>query len=114
MVSILNYQIFYKFLGPHHRTPFLSIMIFCLLSIGAPAWGDEICKTLVLTKCIDCHFETRICQKIQKNKGKRSWKRTIKSMVRHGTKLNKEEQKVLVQCFVTRDTSILSLCGMDK
>lgn len=51
---------------------------------------------------------------MQKKKGKSSWKRTIKSMVRHGAKLDKEKQKKLVQCFVSRDSTVLTLCKLDK
>ncbi|MCF6187233.1 MAG: hypothetical protein L3J49_07135 [Desulfobulbaceae bacterium] len=51
---------------------------------------------------------------MKKKKGKSSWKRTIKSMIRHGTELSKDEQKTLVQCFTSRDGAILSLCGLDK
>jgi hypothetical protein len=35
-------------------------------------------------------------------------------MVRHGAKINREQQQVLVQCFAGRNTSILSLCDMEK
>jgi endonuclease III len=89
-------------------------MISCLFIAGSHSPSRAGCIELVQAKCITCHFETRVCQKLQKNKGKRSWKRTIKSMVRHGTKLSKAEQKELVQCFVTRDPKILSLCKMNK
>jgi len=72
------------------------------------------CKALMENRCLDCHFETRICRKITKNKGTRSWKRTIKSMIRHGAEVNDEEQKTLISCFVNKDKAILSFCGMDK
>lgn len=94
--------------------PFIAAIAFFLLAFTTPSLADESCGPLVQNKCLDCHFETRICQKLRKKKGKSSWKRTIKAMVRHGTKLSKGEQKTLVQCFASRDSSILSLCGMDK
>ncbi len=72
------------------------------------------CKSLMENKCLDCHFETRICRKIKKNKGTRSWKRTIKSMIRHGADVNSDEQKALISCFVDKDKAILSFCGVDK
>lgn len=92
----------------------LCIMVFCLVLGGSHSQGQASCIELVQTKCIDCHFETRICQKLKKKKGKSSWKRTIKSMVRHGTKLSKAEHKELVQCFVKRDSKVLSFCGINK
>ena len=93
---------------------FLAAMASFLFSFTTPSLADESCGSLVQNKCMDCHFETRTCQKLRKKKGKSSWKRTIKSMVRHGAKLSKGEQKTLVQCFTSRDASVLSICGLDK
>jgi hypothetical protein len=101
-----------------HCFPVVAILSSCIvyaLFISSPvASANESCDSLMKSRCLSCHFETRICQKLKKNKGKRSWKRTIKSMVRHGAELTNEEQKILVQCFAKKDTEILSLCGMDK
>ncbi len=85
-----------------------------LLVVAEPSRAEETCESLVNGKCLSCHFETRICQKMKKKKGKRSWKRTIKGMVRHGTELSREQQKTLVQCFSGRDAAVLALCGLDK
>jgi len=90
-----------------------AFFIFLLFPLSSAVAGtDNGCKSLMENTCLECHFETRICQKIQKNKGKRSWKRTIKSMVRHGAELNAGEQSTLVKCFVDRDPEILSFCGI--
>lgn len=88
-----------------------SLFLLFLISpaIAAPA---NSCKYLMENRCLECHFETRICQKIAKNKGKRSWKRTIKSMIRHGAELTAAEQTTLIGCFVDQDPEILSFCGM--
>lgn len=75
----------------------------------APACGE-----LVKNECTTCHFETRICQKVKKRKGKGSWKRTITSMVRHGADIGKEEQKRLLNCLSKPDSEVLELCGMKK
>jgi len=80
----------------------------------AIAEATASCKSLMENKCLACHFETRICRKIKKNKGTRSWKRTIKSMIRHGAEVHGDEQKTLISCFVDMDKDILSFCGMDK
>ncbi len=94
--------------------PFYLLGGFFLLVLISPAIAAPAnsCKYLMENKCLDCHFETRICQKIAKNKGKRSWKRTIKSMIRHGAELTPDEQTTLVGCFIDRDPEILSFCGM--
>ena len=75
----------------------------------APACGE-----LVKSKCIKCHHETRICQKVRKGKGKGSWKTTIKSMIRHGAVVNKDEKKQLVTCLSTPDSEVLELCGIKE
>ena len=95
-------------------TTILAFIVFLLLAFSLPAVAEDSCAPLVKNKCLSCHFETRICQKMKKKKGKSSWKRTIKSMIRHGAKLSKKEQKVLVQCFTSRNDAVLSLCGLDK
>lgn len=89
----------------------LSAGQLCFISASQ---ANDSCRDLAQKKCVTCHFETRICQKIQKNKGKVSWKRTIKSMIRHGAQLNAKEQKILITCFSGPDSSILSFCRMDK
>ena len=90
---------------------FIASILFVPISV---AGAEQSCGTLMEGRCLSCHFETRICQKLRKNKGRRSWKRTIKSMVRHGAELTVDEQKHLAQCFAEKDAEILSLCGMDK
>ena len=72
------------------------------------------CAELVKSKCLSCHLETRICQKVKKRKGKSSWKRTIKSMVRHGADLSKSEQKRIVTCLRKPSSEVLDFCGMKK
>jgi len=93
--------------------PLIAAMAL-LFVLAEPCRAEETCELLVKNKCLSCHFETRICQKMKKKKGKSSWKRTMRSMVRHGAELSKGEQKTLVQCFTSRDAAVLSLCGLDK
>ncbi len=93
---------------------FFSWMFYVLFISFSVAGADESCGSLMQDRCLSCHFETRICQKLQKNKGKRSWKRTVKSMIRHGAELTSDEQKALVLCFANKDAEILSLCSMEN
>jgi hypothetical protein len=89
-------------------------MFYILFISFSVAGAVESCGSLMQSRCLSCHFETRICQKLRKNKGKRSWKRTVKSMVRHGAELTSDEQKTLVLCFAEKEAGILSLCNMDN
>ncbi len=93
---------------------FIGGLFYFSPTSSALAEAATSCKSLMENKCLVCHLETRICRKITKNKGTRSWKRSIKSMIRHGAEINSDEQKTLISCFVNKDREILSFCGMDK
>ena len=102
MVQILSYIRRYAVCA-------LLIGAFLLVQTMVPVRA-ETCGDLVRAKCIRCHFETRICNKLKKKKGKSSWKRTIKSMMRHGTELSRTQQKALITCLAGRDASLDALC----
>jgi hypothetical protein len=92
--------------------PFFLLQIFFV--VPSSAASAPTCTELVKSKCLSCHLETRICQKVKKRKGKSSWKTTIKSMVRHGADLNKSEQKRIVSCLKKPSSEVLDFCGMKK
>ena len=92
--------------------PFFLLQIFFVVPLSAAS--VPTCAELVKSKCLACHLETRICQKIKKRRGKSSWKSTIKSMVRHGAKLSKPEQKQIANCLRKPDSEVLEFCGMKK
>ncbi len=93
-------------------TQLLLPTLFLILStpLAASAASGTSCVERVKSKCLECHHETRICQKINKDKGKGSWKRTLKSMIRNGAKVSKADQKLLVDCLRTPDAEIRELC----
>ena len=59
---------------------------------------ENSCESLLVGKCSDCHYLTRVCQKLGK-KSKGDWRRSIKRMVRKGLVLSKAERKLLVECL---------------
>ncbi len=67
------------------------------------------CTKLLQAKCLQCHPETRICQKLEK-KSKRAWKRTVKRMVKKGAELDTEQQKMLVQCLSKPSPEVVQYC----
>jgi hypothetical protein len=67
------------------------------------------CQGILVNKCSDCHHLTRICQKLGK-KSKGDWRRSIKRMIRKGTVLSKEEQKLLVQCLHKQQEGAKKAC----
>ncbi|NOX80206.1 MAG: hypothetical protein GXP57_03825 [Deltaproteobacteria bacterium] len=92
----------------------MIIAATALLWNSPAAFAAKNCTQLVTSRCEKCHYKTRICEKIQKRRGKGSWKRTIKNMVRHGAQLNAAEQKQLVYCLSTPTPEVLKLCEPDK
>ncbi len=86
--------------------------LFILFStpLAASASSDESCLDRVRSNCLDCHQETRICQKIRKNKNTGAWKKTIKSMVRNGAQVSKDDHKLLADCLSAPDAGIRELC----
>ena len=85
---------------------FLSLSALFSFSVAAEEIG---CDQLIVKRCEQCHYKTRICQKIgMKSKGQ--WKRSIKNMVKYGAVLNKDEQKRLWRCLSAPTKEIQTLC----
>ena len=104
----------------HGVTFFVFLMLGLLLS--SPAAGQESCTQLLTKRCETCHYLTRVCQKVDKERNKKSWfggssgtwKRTIKNMVKQGAQLNKAEENILVECLSKPASEVLGLCKLDK
>ena len=94
--------------------PAAFLLQLYLVQLSFAVTAAPACGELVKNKCTSCHFETRICQKVKKGKGKGSWKRSITSMVRHGAVIDKDDQKRLLSCLSKPDSEVLELCGMKK
>ena len=90
------------------------IAVTFLLTLTSTSVAGESCSELLTNRCETCHYNTRVCQKVKKKKGKGSWKRTIKNMVKQGAKLDKSEQKQLVDCLSKRTPEILEFCNLKK
>ncbi len=98
---------------PPQPTTLLALSLFILLFAAPASAGQESCVELLKSKCLHCHYETRICSKLKRKAGKRAWNGTIGSMIRHGAEVNKDERKQLANCLGDRDTEILEFCGLD-
>lgn len=70
---------------------------------------DTTCGQLLVTRCEECHYLSRVCQKLGK-KSKWRWKRSMKVMVRHGAKINKAEQKKLIKCLAEQSPDVVAVC----
>ena len=88
------------------------VFLFTSALFISPVAGAEkvSCDQLILKRCEDCHYKSRICQMIGR-KSKGDWKRTVKNMVKYGAKLNKDEQKRLQLCLSGPSEEIKTLCN---
>jgi predicted secreted protein len=91
------------------------VFTFCVSPLLAeekkqePSTHLDACEATLVKKCSDCHHLTRVCQKLGK-KSKGDWRRSIKRMIRKGTVLNKEEEKMLVQCLYKEQEGAKNAC----
>ena len=77
----------------------ITTIVFVLI-IGTPAHSaEQTCLEKLEKDCTSCHYNTRICKKIEK-KSKRAWKSTVKRMLRYGMKMDKKEQSDIVDCLL--------------
>ena len=83
---------------------FLTIMIFVFAAACsgtaevAEVPPDSVCSSIVDTKCVQCHYKTRICDALG-TKSVNNWKKTIKYMQKQGAKLTEEELNKVISCL---------------
>lgn len=96
-------------------TPLCATFALCcalvLFGVAKPGPAAETCTSLLQGRCESCHYLTRVCEKVAEKKGKWSWKRTVKNMVKQGAKLNDEERDLMVDCLSQPAPEVLKLCG---
>jgi hypothetical protein len=82
--------------------PFLiaTAMTFMIFLASSTVQAAEQCLEQLEQKCTSCHYNTRICKKLEK-KNKRAWKSTVKRMLRYGMKLEKQEQEKIIDCLLS-------------
>jgi len=98
----------------HRFSASLLLGIFLAIFFPNPVQAAETCATLLTGRCETCHYLTRVCEKVAQKKGKWSWKRTVKNMVRQGAKLNSAEQDRLVVCLSEPAPEVKTLCNQSK
>ena len=105
-----------------------TLIVYCIavlaitFTMSPVADAGESCTQLLTKRCETCHYMTRVCQKVDKERNKKSWfggsagswKRTIKNMVKQGAQLNEDEEKILVDCLSQPFAEVLALCQLDK
>jgi len=83
---------------------FVVLIIFTLISacsstdVIGESPSKAVCTSIVDTKCVRCHYKTRICDALG-TKSIRKWKQTIKFMVKQGAELTEDEKSKVVACL---------------
>ena len=90
--------------------------ILLVVALGAsvflqalPARAGEDCVQKVEANCTSCHYQSRICEQLGK-KSRRSWKVTIKRMLRYGLQLQGTSQEEMLECLLNLEKDSARLC----
>lgn len=108
----------------HHLCHILWGILFVSVTLGLFLPGsvaaEESCTQLLTKRCEICHYLTRVCQKVDRERNTKSWfggsagtwERTVKNMVKQGAQLNDAEETVLVECLSKPASEVLGLCKL--
>jgi len=80
----------------------ITVFVFMAACSGPAEIGEAppaaVCSSIIDTKCVRCHYKTRICDALgTKSVGK--WQRSIKFMIKQGAQLTADEQNKVVACL---------------
>jgi len=90
----------------------LAFFVLLFLLPAAGAFGkekDSACIALLVDKCRECHYMTRICQSLDK-KSKWAWKRTIRTMVKRGAQLSRMQEEQILNCLSSKAADVVAFC----
>lgn len=90
------------------RLTLLALAAAFLLT-ATPLWADQDCSEMLEQNCTSCHYNNRICKKVG-TKNKRSWKNTVKRMVRYGLKLDSSELSKVTNCLADLEENSGKFC----
>jgi hypothetical protein len=84
---------------------FLAFGLFLFLTACSSGSGvpenvpsDAVCSSIIESKCVSCHYKTRICDALG-TKSFRKWEKSIKFMVKQGAVLSDDEESKVVACL---------------
>ena len=101
----------------------ISLAAFLLWFLcSSPLAGQESCTRLLTNRCEVCHYLTRVCGKVDRERKRKSWfgssegkwKQTINNMVKQGAQVNAAEKEILVGCLSEPASEVLNLCQLDE
>jgi len=85
------------------------VMGLATLALTIPARAAQDCTDQVLATCTSCHYQTRICDKLDQ-KNRRDWQETLKRMLRYGLVLDETGQGRVLDCLVALKKDHTKLC----
>jgi len=95
---------------------FIILLVSFAILIALAAFAQEKareeetdCSMLLLTKCDSCHYLTRVCYRVGK-KSRRSWKRSLLAMVKHGAQLTEDQLDTLLVCLSESAPEVEKTC----
>lgn len=60
----------------------------------------SVCSSIIDTKCVRCHYTTRICDALG-TKSAAKWRKTVNFMMKQGAGLTEDEQQKVIACLVS-------------
>ena len=92
----------------------LISLLFCAsaffyFSPAVAGENESRCIDLLIGKCRECHYLTRICQNLDR-KSKWKWKRTIKNMTNKGAEVTREQEDRLLECLADKAPDVVEFC----
>ena len=98
--------------SPSRKLTILCSFLFLLLVAVARAPGaeqDTACIDLLVGKCRECHYLTRICQSLDK-KSKWQWKRSIRTMAKRGAEVSRQQEDQILACLASKAADVVAFC----
>ena len=92
------------------KTFIILVTTAFIILMGSSSQAEEVtCLEQLEQKCTSCHYNTRICKKVEKY-NKRKWNNTVKRMLRYRLKLDAQEQDKVVDCLLSLKNSGETFC----
>lgn len=86
-----------------------ALMLFnCSLVLAGEK--EPKCIDLLIGKCRQCHYLTRICQSLDQ-KSRWSWRRTIGNMMDKGAEINTRQEERILSCLVDKAPDVVGFCA---
>ena len=87
----------------------LAILAIFYVPLATAGEHQPQCIDLLIGKCRQCHYLTRICQSLDQ-KSRWGWKRTIGNMKEHGAEFDNRQEGRILSCLVDKAPDVVEFC----